>query len=375
MLRAVDHAHAAPADPLLDAVTGDLGAEAWVFGFRHDASIMDDALAGTRVLIAGGDAGRRQGAAARAWPPRPRRSRWPPDAEAAAQAALAARPRRDRRDRRRRGASCATGSTRSSCAPAPPLLGAADARRRREGRARRRGAAARAARPRRAASAAARPRVARWRPRPSRAGATSSRRASRRCGGSRSPPSTATTTRASTRERVGRARRPARPAARALGAREVTHIRHAAPLHDVGKIAIPDSILLKPGRLTADEFEVVKTHAEARRARARRAASRELLEVAERDRPLPPRALGRHRLPRRPGGRRHPARGRGSSHVADVFDVLVHERPYKEACQRRGRRRGDPRAAPGTQFDPEVVEAFADLGPRVWLAAPGVYGG
>ena len=43
----------------------------------------------------------------------------------------------------------------------------------------------------------------------------------------------------------------------------LTHIRHAAPLHDVGKIAIPDSILLKPGRLSAAEFEVVKTHAEA----------------------------------------------------------------------------------------------------------------
>ena len=51
--------------------------------------------------------------------------------------------------------------------------------------------------------------------------------------------------------------------ARELGLpdRDVTLIGHAAPLHDIGKIAIPDSILLKPGRLTEEEFEVVKTHA------------------------------------------------------------------------------------------------------------------
>src|SRR4051812_23319744 len=51
--------------------------------------------------------------------------------------------------------------------------------------------------------------------------------------------------------------------ARTLGVEEeeVAQIRRAAPLHDLGKIAIPDSILLKPGRLSEEEFEVVKTHA------------------------------------------------------------------------------------------------------------------
>src|SRR5215218_2972794 len=54
--------------------------------------------------------------------------------------------------------------------------------------------------------------------------------------------------------------------ARQLGQddRTVWLIRHAAPLHDLGKIAIPDSILLKPGRLEPEEYEVVKTHAELR---------------------------------------------------------------------------------------------------------------
>ena len=109
----------------------------------------------------------------------------------------------------------------------------------------------------------------------------------------------------------------------------ITHIRHAAPLHDVGKIAIPDSILLKPGRLTDAEFEVVKTHAEAG-ARVLADADSELLEVAE--------SIARSHHERWDGtgypdglsGADIPLVGR-LVHVADVFDILVHERPYKEA--------------------------------------------
>jgi HD-GYP domain-containing protein (c-di-GMP phosphodiesterase class II) len=152
----------------------------------------------------------------------------------------------------------------------------------------------------------------------------------------------------------------------------ITHIRHAAPLHDVGKIAIPDSILLKPGRLSAAEFEVVKTHAEAG-ARVLAEGESELLEVAE--------SIARSHHERWDGtgypdalaGADIPLVGR-LVHVADVFDVLVHERPYKEAFSVENAA-AEIEGGAGTQFDPEVVEAFADLGPRVWLAAPGVYGG
>jgi len=152
----------------------------------------------------------------------------------------------------------------------------------------------------------------------------------------------------------------------------ITHIRHAAPLHDVGKIAIPDSILLKPGRLSAAEFEVVKTHAEAG-ARVLAEGESELLEVAESI------ARSHHErwdgtgYPDALGGADIPLVGR-LVHVADVFDVLVHERPYKEAFSVEDAA-AEIEGGAGTQFDPEVVEAFADLGPRVWLAAPGVYGG
>ncbi len=152
----------------------------------------------------------------------------------------------------------------------------------------------------------------------------------------------------------------------------VARIRHAAPLHDLGKIAIPDSILLKPGRLEPEEFEVVMTHAEAG-ARVLADSDSELLDVAEQ--------IARSHHERWDGtgypdglvADDIPLAGR-LVHVADVFDVLVNERPYKESWTVEDAAE-EIRAGAGTQFDPEVVEAFVALGPRAWRAAPGVYGG
>ena len=177
-----------------------------------------------------------------------------------------------------------------------------------------------------------------------------------------------------TREHTERVAALAARLAQRLGLSElaVTHIRHAAPLHDLGKIAIPDSILLKPGRLAPDEFEVVKTHAEAG-ARVLAEADSELLEVAE--------SIARSHHERWDGtgypdalvGEDIPLVGR-LVHVADVFDVLVHERPYKDAFSVEDAAE-EIKGGAGSQFDPQIVEAFIDLGARVWLAAPGVYGG
>ena len=87
-------------------------------------------------------------------------------------------------------------------------------------------------------------------------------------------------------------------------------------------------------------------------------------------RPLAPRALGRHRLPRRPGAATTiPIEGR-LVHVADVFDVLVHERPYKESWTVEAAAEEIRRGA-GTQFDPEVVRAFEALGAGAWQADAG----
>jgi hypothetical protein len=137
-------------------------------------------------------------------------------------------------------------------------------------------------------------------------------------------------------------------------------LRQAAPLHDVGKIAIPDSILLKPGRLTSDEFEQMKAHTTVGAAMlSGRGLS--LLEMAETI------ALTHHE---RWDGCGYPAGLSGSDiplvgrivAIADVFDALTHARPYKEAwtvvdaaAEVLGQR--------GRQFDPQVVDAFMSVLP------------
>jgi putative two-component system response regulator len=152
-----------------------------------------------------------------------------------------------------------------------------------------------------------------------------------------------------------------------LGDRTVWLVRHAAPLHDLGKIAIPDSILLKPGRLTEEEYEVVKTHA-VLGARVLAGAHSEVMGVAERI------ARSHHE---RWDGDGYPDGLRGEAiplearlvALADVFDVLVHERPYKESWSVEDAVT-EIRSGAGTQFDPEAVQAFDRLGPSAWQPSP-----
>jgi HD-GYP domain-containing protein (c-di-GMP phosphodiesterase class II) len=151
--------------------------------------------------------------------------------------------------------------------------------------------------------------------------------------------------------------------ARAVGRddRTVWLLRQAAPLHDLGKIAVPDSVLLKPGKLTGEEFEVVKTHA-VLGARVLAGGDSDLLLCAE--------CVARSHHERWDGtgypdglaGEEIPLEGR-LVHVADVFDVLVHERPYKESWTVEAAA-DEIRQGAGTQFDPEVVRAFDALDPR-----------
>jgi putative nucleotidyltransferase with HDIG domain len=153
-----------------------------------------------------------------------------------------------------------------------------------------------------------------------------------------------------------------------LSNREVALVHRTAPLHDIGKIAIPDSILLKPGRLTEQEFEVVKMHA-AVGARVLAGGGTDLLEAAE--------AIARHHHERWDGGG-YPGGLAGAAipvaarivHLADVFDVLVHERPYKESWTVEAAA-DEIRRGAGTDFDPEVVQAFTRLGPEGWREEAG----
>jgi putative nucleotidyltransferase with HDIG domain len=135
---------------------------------------------------------------------------------------------------------------------------------------------------------------------------------------------------------------------------QVSLIRRAAPLHDVGKIGIPDSILLKLGKLSEDEFAVVKTHTTIG-ARILSGSKFNLLKLAEEI------ALTHHERWDGTGyegltGDAIPLAGRIVS-IADVFDALTQKRPYKaawpvaDAVGEIGRQRGK-------QFDASLVDAF-----------------
>lgn len=135
-------------------------------------------------------------------------------------------------------------------------------------------------------------------------------------------------------------------------------MRQAAPLHDIGKLGISDTILLKPGKLTPEEFETMRQHA-ALGAEILSGSSSDVLQLAERI------ALTHHEWWNGNGYPAHlkadeiPQCGRIVA-LADVFDALTHTRPYKEAWPVEKAVDEIDRLR-GAQFDPEVVEAFGQL--------------
>lgn len=136
---------------------------------------------------------------------------------------------------------------------------------------------------------------------------------------------------------------------------QVETMLYAVPMHDVGKIAIPDSILLKPGKLSADERELMKQHT-TRGAAILAGSDSELLKVAEQV------AVSHHEKwdgSGYPGGLKGdaiPQAGRITA-VADVFDALISRRPYKEPFA-LGAAFGILKENRGTHFDPRVLDAF-----------------
>jgi putative two-component system response regulator len=143
-------------------------------------------------------------------------------------------------------------------------------------------------------------------------------------------------------------------------------VRLAAPLHDIGKLGVADAILRKPGALTPEEFEHVKTHTRI---------GQQILAGTE----VPVLRLAREiaqthherwdgtGYPDRRKGQAIPMSGRIVA-VADVFDALIHVRPYKSAwpldqaiteiIDQRGR-----------HFDPDVVDAFLTFAENGWNAS------
>lgn len=134
-------------------------------------------------------------------------------------------------------------------------------------------------------------------------------------------------------------------------------IRRTAPLHDLGKIAIPDNILLKPGKLTVEEFEEMKEHATIG-ARILSGSTHRLLQLAEEI------ALTHHEKWDGTGyaglaGESIPLAGRIVA-IVDVFDALTHVRPYKKAWP-VAEALEEIRNQRGRHFDPAVTDAFLGL--------------
>ncbi|GAB6089214.1 HD domain-containing phosphohydrolase [Spirochaeta dissipatitropha] len=133
--------------------------------------------------------------------------------------------------------------------------------------------------------------------------------------------------------------------------------RFSAPLHDIGKIAVPDNILFKPGRLTREEYEIVKQHTSLGWELLRNTSSKYLAEGAVI-------ALNHHEkwdgsgYPNALSGKDIPLSGRIVG-IIDVLDALISHRPYK-----------DPwppiqaleyiKAQAGQHFDPELTAVFSD---------------
>jgi response regulator RpfG family c-di-GMP phosphodiesterase len=136
----------------------------------------------------------------------------------------------------------------------------------------------------------------------------------------------------------------------------------AAPMHDIGKVGTPDHILLKPGRLTPEEFDVMKQHATIGYEILRDSTS-PLLQCAA------TLALTHHEkfdgsgYPHGLSGQSIPLHGRIVA-VADVFDALTSERPYKKAWPLEDAAAFLNEGA-GGHFDPACVEAFQACWPQV----------
>ena len=149
--------------------------------------------------------------------------------------------------------------------------------------------------------------------------------------------------------------------ARQMGVSQETEeeILYAAPMHDIGKIGVPDSVLLKPGKLAEHEWEVMKKHSQIG-ADILTGSEAGFLKLAREI------ALGHHE---RWDGRGYPDGRKGTEiplsarivSVADVFDALTSSRPYRKVPIPLDKAFSIIREGVGKGFDPEIVEAFLSM--------------
>jgi putative nucleotidyltransferase with HDIG domain len=151
--------------------------------------------------------------------------------------------------------------------------------------------------------------------------------------------------------------------ARAMGVEQsdMKTIKHGAFLHDIGKMAIPDAILLKPGRLDPEETQIMRKHCLSGYQIVRKIPF--LREAAD--------IVYSHQehfdgggYPRRLSGEEIPLGARIFA-VADTLDAITSDRPYRRGSPFSAARNEIARCG-GTQFDPRVVDAFISMPSEVW---------
>ncbi|MFK5913954.1 MAG: response regulator [Woeseiaceae bacterium] len=147
-----------------------------------------------------------------------------------------------------------------------------------------------------------------------------------------------------------------------MEARLADMLLNASPMHDIGKIGVPDNVLMKPGKLDADEWSIMKTHVDIG-VEILSGSSSELMELAAEV------AQNHHEkwdgsgYPKGLAGEDIPLSGRIVA-IADVFDALTTERPYKKAWPveeavefLKGQK--------GKHFEPRLVDLFIDILPDI----------
>jgi len=150
----------------------------------------------------------------------------------------------------------------------------------------------------------------------------------------------------------------------ALSGDAIELLYKSAPLHDIGKVGIPDCILLKPGRLTPDEFEIMKTHTTLGyqallQAETRLGQSLPCLALAKEIALSHQEKWDGSGYPQGLAGDAIPISARLMA-VADVYDALISRRVYK-APYTHADAVALMAAARGTHFDPDMLDAFLDI--------------
>lgn len=141
-----------------------------------------------------------------------------------------------------------------------------------------------------------------------------------------------------------------------LNEQDVNNVRRAAMLHDIGKIGISDAVLLKPGKLTPEEFEIVKKHP---------VIGADIISVAGFLKDIVPLVLCHHE---RYDGKGYPRGLRGEEiplgsriiAVVDVYEALTTDRPYHKAISKEEALKILEEGA-GTQFDAKIVDVFFEV--------------